>query len=67
MTTDRYLVFAGDTYYPLGGGEDFKSSYATFDDAKQAAANKCASGNDWAHVFDMEKRQVCFFVNAGSQ
>ncbi len=56
----RYLVFAGDMFYPRGGMEDF---YMDFDDSKEAI--ECADCQvdpgaegyyEWASVFDSEKR-----------
>lgn len=31
-----YMLFAGDTYYPLGGWEDFKGFYPSVESAKDA-------------------------------
>jgi hypothetical protein len=46
---DRYLLFAGDTYYPSGGWSDFRSSHSLMLDAVQAAARLPC---DWHHVVD---------------
>lgn len=51
----RYLAFAGSTYYPSGGMNDFIGSFDTVD---EAIAEICYSDedygmiNDWGHVFD---------------
>ena len=45
----RYLLFAGDKYYPYGGWEDFKGSFDLETSALVAAANEAA---DWWQVVD---------------
>ncbi len=40
-----FLLFAGDTYYPSGGWEDYRGSFATLESAVDAA-----KGWDWYHV-----------------
>ncbi len=45
----RYLVFAGDTYYPGGGWADFKGSFESLKEGMDAAFKARA---DWAHVVD---------------
>ena len=47
----RYLVFAGDTYYPNGGWHDFWYSFDTQDDAIEIA--KRFEHFEWAHVIDI--------------
>ena len=42
-----YLLFCGDTYYPLGGWEDFKGSFDTLEDARAAMPIHEYS---WAHI-----------------
>lgn len=44
-----YLLFAGDTYYPYGGINDFKGRYNSLELAKQAAQKF-----DWAHIVRAE-------------
>ena len=46
----RFLLFAGDNYYPTGGWRDFYSAHDTLDDAVLEAANLQAI--DWWHVID---------------
>lgn len=54
----RYLMFAGDTYYPIGGWGDFKSDHDTSDEA--AAAGRAWAlvndnpGSQWWHVVDTD-------------
>ena len=47
----RFVLFAGDHYYPIGGWEDRKGSFDTADEAK-AAYTPCEYG--WAHVADLQ-------------
>jgi hypothetical protein len=47
----RFLVFAGDTYYPAGGWGDFVSDHDTADEATVAAMSRHA---DWREVIDTE-------------
>jgi hypothetical protein len=56
----RYMVFAGQDYYPNGGGDDFKGSFEYLVDATDEALRltdsdgRGWSADDWAHVFDKE-------------
>jgi len=47
---NRFLVFAGDAYYPTGGWEDFRGSFVTLE-----AARAFLSGypHDWGHIIDI--------------
>ena len=49
----RYLVFAGDTYYPNGGWDDIYGAYETSDEAV-AAADEAHDQYDWVQVIDIE-------------
>jgi hypothetical protein len=42
------MLFAGETYYPLGGFEDFTGSFDTLEEAHAWVAR--VRGIDWAHV-----------------
>jgi len=48
----RYMLFAGDHYYPSGGMNDFKG---TFDTVLEAVMR--IGDNDWWHVYDIQKDQ----------
>jgi len=50
----RYLVFAGECYYPGGGASDFVDD---FDTIKDAMACHC-SHTDWDHILDTELGQI---------
>ena len=66
----RYLLFAGDTYYPRGGMRDLKGDFEYLTEAKLAAAEgesmigNEGSGYDWWHVFDTQ--EMCVVANGGS-
>lgn len=47
----RFLLFAGDAYYPRGGWGDFVGS---FDTEVEAIAEAAKIGGDWYHVVDAE-------------
>ena len=51
----RYLVFAGDIYYPDGGWNDFCGSYPDLKAAKHVLDGRLAgapAGCEWGHVVD---------------
>jgi hypothetical protein len=50
----RYLLFAGEIYYPIGGWDDLKGSFETIDEAKAAASGDPPHKYefDWWHVID---------------
>lgn len=50
----RFLVFAGDTYYPVGGMDDFLKDFDSMDEALKYLLN---SDWDWAHVYDQQERK----------
>lgn len=47
----RFLVFAGDNYYPLGGFDDLQGDYETLEAAQFAAE---ALNREWAQVADTQ-------------
>jgi len=51
----RYLLFGGDQYYPLGGWQDFKGAFDTKDQALKEAANWSW---DWYQIVDGEKGEI---------
>jgi len=52
MTGGRYLVFAGDTYYPRGGWNDLKRSFDDLTEAEAFAINCLKNGYSWCHIVD---------------
>lgn len=72
----RYLVFAGESYYPRGGWGDFRSDWNKLDFAIEAGtallqnqidsmfgtkANiSCDDQADWFHITDTETGKICY-------
>jgi hypothetical protein len=48
----RYLVFAGDRYYPHGGWRDFKGSFDTREEARKKAL-EYGQKYDWQQIIDI--------------
>ena len=51
----RYVLFAGDDYYPSGGAHDYRGSFDTVEEAKDAptpAYSWNSTPADWAHIAD---------------
>jgi hypothetical protein len=51
---NRYLLFSGKAYYPMGGAEDFRGSYATMVECMQADG----AFNQWWNVLDTRTGKV---------
>lgn len=62
----RFLVFAGDTYYPMGGWSDFKGSFDSIDAAKDMLLSDAAQrrGFDWVEIVDTDTEEIVW--HAGS-
>lgn len=50
----RYLLFAGDTYYPSGGWSDFVKDYDTEEEADADGLSKYGRDHQWYEVVDLE-------------
>lgn len=50
----RFILFAGDDYYPAGGWHDCIGSADSVEDAIKAAADH---KHDWWHIIDAETGQ----------
>jgi hypothetical protein len=50
---ERYLVFAGDLYYPAGGWEDFIGSFRTLAEVKEVTKDYMTEMT-WHHTYDMQ-------------
>ncbi len=50
----RYVVFAGDDYYPGGGWEDFHFASNDLNEVRAYIA-QYASKADWHHLVDLEE------------
>ena len=55
----RYLVFAGEDYYPAGGWGDFIEAFASHEDAASKAA-ECEERGDWSQVVDLERMEEVY-------
>ena len=51
----RYLLFAGDTYYPAGGWRDFLGH---FDTEEEALDHLKTQPHDWWEIVDAELVEV---------
>jgi hypothetical protein len=49
--TSRYALFAGSCYYPAGGWNDHRGTFATMFEAIAEAARL---GEDWHHIIDLD-------------
>jgi hypothetical protein len=47
----RFVVFAGDKYYPAGGWDDHVGSFDTEAEARLVLKN---APDDWGHIIDLE-------------
>jgi hypothetical protein len=56
---NRYLVFYGMWYYPLGGMSDFKGSFHTLEES----INFINENKDWYDIFDSEMKYMKIFMN----
>lgn len=57
----RFVLFAGDTYYPSGGWDDFRGSFHTKEEAERAAKEGWTRDHpmwtgkyDWTQIIDLE-------------
>jgi hypothetical protein len=58
----RYILFAGDRYYPAGGMKDCKGMFETMESAQSFAEGLFQRASaDWAHVFDTVEEKVEHF------
>ncbi len=54
---ERYLVFAGRRYYPMGGWDDFMGSVPTLEEAMPLALSRLGRGEtdiSWVIVKDLQ-------------
>ena len=71
MPLKIYALFAGFTYYPSGGWDDFQESWLTLDQAKAAVVKNQEEARDkfnrweWWHVVDLASGMKVFEGNSG--
>lgn len=51
----KYMVFAGDAYYPIGGWEDFKGTFDLIEEARERAR---VSSGDWFQIVETDTGKV---------
>lgn len=54
----RYLVFAGQAYYPSGGANDFILATDDLEEARHKRNENKEEGFDWSHIFDNETLEI---------
>lgn len=55
----RYLIFAGDRFYPSGGWKDFKQSCETVEDALVCLIDVLMNdGADWYQIIDSVTAEI---------
>lgn len=52
----KYILFYGDSYYPLGGWEDFGGTFDTVEKAKDYVLSIIVC--DWWHIVDTETMEI---------
>lgn len=57
LKPERYMLFAGMTYYPSGGWKDYRGSFTTLEAALAGAAN-LYSDRDWWHIVDRDTGEI---------
>ncbi len=54
----RYLLFSGSNFYPIGGWNDFQTSFDTIEEAeKHAVTLREWCQHDWHHIVDSETQE----------
>lgn len=52
----RYLLFAGDIYYPAGGWRDFIGDFDVLDEAKARLIRN--RSYDWYQIYDTKHNEI---------
>ena len=58
----RFLVFAGDGYYPAGGALDLKSMHEFINYAEDSA-QELYSFWEWVHIYDIELKRIIYTID----
>jgi hypothetical protein len=66
MSTNRYLVFAGDNYYPQSDCRDFVEAFDDVKKAYECAKMSLLAGDDWACIFDVESTSTVWSDRSGN-
>ena len=54
----RFFVFAGYTYYPAGGWDDFKGDFDTLEEAQSHLQSENVKETDWQQIVDSSTGEV---------
>lgn len=55
----RFLLFAGENYYPLGGWTDFRDDFDTLEEARAAKNYRHdLQSAEWFQIVDTEQKMV---------
>lgn len=53
----RFLIFAGENYYPRGGWRDYAGQADTLEEALLKVSHR-RNVWDWFHIFDTEANEI---------
>lgn len=51
----RFMLFAGDKYYPSGGMRDHRESSDSFEELRMLVH----ADYDWWHIYDAQENAIC--------
>jgi hypothetical protein len=55
----RFIIFASDHYYPIGGWSDYVAGFDTLDEAMDLTySDKFKKQYDWWHIVDIIKGKI---------
>jgi len=63
----RFLLFAGEHYYPQGGVNDLQNSFTTLEEARVAANSMIRIRVDiqWANILDTNTGEKWYITSSG--
>jgi len=62
----QFYLFAGDDYYPSGGGRDFRGAYSSVEEAMKAhPKDKFQYDGGWANIFDTKTNKTVKYFYHG--
>lgn len=64
---NRYLIFAGMTYYPGEGLEDYCGSLEEIESAKSFAKAKMPEHYGWCRVYDRDTLQLAYKLKVAGE
>ena len=54
----KYLLFAGEDFYPEGGFDDFINTFDSIEDAKEFVDANRGEDYKWAHIVDSKSFKI---------